>query len=211
MPIYLDTRGNSVLSVAICDRCSRKFPYVDLMPDPNFPGLRVCKDDVDQFDPWRLPAIKTENISLRFPRPDTNIAVDTAQVQTQSSDSIFIEGVPPYSGQQGDLATGPIAEYGNVYVPPVPTPPPATGIPPTVLGVTPNTATYVGGTIVTITGLYLTTTTGVSFGTSSATSIIIVNDRNIVVTTPPHVAGAVDITVTTNYGIGIGAHLFTYS
>jgi len=75
MPVYLDTRGNSVLSVAICDRCSRKFAYVDLMPDPNFPGMRVCKDDLDNFDPWRLPALQTENIALRFPRPDTPLGV----------------------------------------------------------------------------------------------------------------------------------------
>ena len=74
MPVYIDTRGNSVLSVAICDRCSRKFAYVDLMPDPNFPGMRVCKEDLDQFDPWRLPAIQTENIALRFPRPDISVA-----------------------------------------------------------------------------------------------------------------------------------------
>ena len=87
MPVYIDTRGNSVLSVAICDRCSRKFAYVDLMPDPNFPGMRVCKEDLDQFDPWRLPAIQTENIALRFPRPDVSIATG------------------PVSGQQ--VVTGP--------------------------------------------------------------------------------------------------------
>ena len=87
MPVYIDTRGNSVLSVAICDRCSRKFAYVDLMPDPNFPGMRVCKEDLDQFDPWRLPAIQTENIALRFPRPDVSIATG------------------PISGQQ--VVTGP--------------------------------------------------------------------------------------------------------
>lgn len=74
MPVYLDTRGNSVLSVAICDRCSRKFAYTELMPDPNFPGMRVCKDDKDNFDPWRLPARQTENIALRFPRPDVSVA-----------------------------------------------------------------------------------------------------------------------------------------
>jgi hypothetical protein len=74
MPVYLDTRGNSVLSVAICDRCRRKFAYTDLMPDPNFPGMRVCKVDLDNYDPWRLPARQTENIALRFPRPDTDIA-----------------------------------------------------------------------------------------------------------------------------------------
>jgi len=87
MPVYIDTRGNSVLSVAICDRCSRKFAYVDLMPDPNFPGMRVCKEDLDQFDPWRLPAIQTENIALRFPRPDVSVATG------------------PVSGQQ--VVTGP--------------------------------------------------------------------------------------------------------
>ena len=211
MPIYLDTRGNSTLAIAICDRCSRKFPYGDLMPDPNFPGMRVCKEDLDNFDPWRLPAIKTENITLRFPRPDTNIAVDTAQVQTQNSDSIFIEGVPAFSGQQGDLATGPIAEYGNVYVPPTPTPPPVVGQPPVVLGITPNTATSVGGTIVTITGLYLTSATGVSFGTKSVTSIIVINDRTLVVTTPSHPTGVVDIIVSSPYGIGTGSNLFTFS
>ena len=71
MPTFLDTRGKSTLAIAICGRCSRKFPYDELMPDPNYPGLRVCRDDLDQFDPYRLPARQTENITLRFPRPDT--------------------------------------------------------------------------------------------------------------------------------------------
>jgi hypothetical protein len=44
------------------------------MPDPNFPGMRVCAEDKDNFDPWRLPAIQTENIALRFPRPDVSVA-----------------------------------------------------------------------------------------------------------------------------------------
>ena len=71
MSVFLDTRGRSTMAIAICGRCSRKFPYDDLMPDPNFPGLRVCKDDLDEYDPYRLPARQTENITLRFPRPDT--------------------------------------------------------------------------------------------------------------------------------------------
>ena len=96
-PVYLDTRGNSVLSVAICDRCSRKFAYVDLMPDPNFPGMRVCAEDKDNFDPWRLPAIQTENIALRFPRPDVSVATG------------------PVSGQQ--VVTGP-APQGPIDSPP---------------------------------------------------------------------------------------------
>ena len=70
MPVFLDTRGRSTIAIAICGRCSRKFPYDELMPDPNYPGLRVCKDDLDDYDPYRLPARQTEDISLRFPRPD---------------------------------------------------------------------------------------------------------------------------------------------
>jgi hypothetical protein len=71
MPKYLDTRGRGVLSVAICDRCNIKFPYEELRPDPNFPGMRVCSYDLDVYDPWRLPFLPADNnISLRFPRPD---------------------------------------------------------------------------------------------------------------------------------------------
>lgn len=110
MPVYIDTRGNSVLSVAICDRCNRKFAYVDLMPDPNFPGMRVCKDDLDQFDPWRLPAIQPENITLRHPRPDVSVARTDSQLLTQGNlnnsepgDSIFIDGTPPDAGESGDI------------------------------------------------------------------------------------------------------------
>lgn len=70
MPKFLDTTGNPSLAVGICDRCARKFPIGELLPDPNYPGLRVCKDDRDDFDPWRLPARKTENVTVRDPRPD---------------------------------------------------------------------------------------------------------------------------------------------
>lgn len=67
---WLDTRGKTVISVAICDRCHLKKPYVDMVSDPNSPGLRVCKPCSDIFDPWRLPARQTEDISIQHPRPD---------------------------------------------------------------------------------------------------------------------------------------------
>lgn len=71
MPLYLDTRGESTPAVAVCDRCHLKVALVTLISDPNSPGLRVCRDTcVDQYDPWRLPARMTEDISLRYPRPD---------------------------------------------------------------------------------------------------------------------------------------------
>lgn len=74
MPRVLDTHGNTVLSIAICDRCKMKRAYTSLGPDPNFPGLRVCDQGCrDQFDPYRLPARQPEKIALRFPRPDADL------------------------------------------------------------------------------------------------------------------------------------------
>jgi hypothetical protein len=73
MPAFLDTRSRTRVALRICARCSRKFPYDELSQDPNFPGLFVCADDLDQFDPWRLPARAVENITLEYPRPDVHL------------------------------------------------------------------------------------------------------------------------------------------
>ena len=76
MAIFLDPRGHTTFGVAICDRCRFKRFSDELVPDPNYPGLRVCdpgqvRDGCkDQFDPWRLPARQTERITLQFVRPD---------------------------------------------------------------------------------------------------------------------------------------------
>ena len=75
MAKWLDTYGNSVLSIAIFDRCKMKRAYSDIGQDRNLPGLRVCNEGCnDERDPWRLPARPTEKITIRFPRPDADIA-----------------------------------------------------------------------------------------------------------------------------------------
>jgi hypothetical protein len=77
MPRFLDTLGNASLAIFICDRCKMKRAIDEQMPDPNFPGLRVCQNNcADEKDPYRLPARKTERIALRFPRPDVSVATD---------------------------------------------------------------------------------------------------------------------------------------
>jgi hypothetical protein len=76
MPLYIDPTGEPTYGIAICGRCSRKFPLAQLHPDPNTPGLMVCEDDLDEFDPYRLPARQTENISLPFTRPDVPLTYD---------------------------------------------------------------------------------------------------------------------------------------
>ena len=84
--------------MGVCDRCNRKFPYSELQSDPNFPGLRVCPIDRDELDPWRLAARKPETITLRYPRPDVSIAVQTNAVLTQDGQGLGATGT-------GDLAT----------------------------------------------------------------------------------------------------------
>lgn len=66
-------------SIAICDRCNFKYPYQDLRADGNSPGLRVCQTCWDPKNPWNLPPIQPDPISLKYPRPDTPlIAGDTS-------------------------------------------------------------------------------------------------------------------------------------
>ena len=72
MPVegFLDTRGKKWLAVGLCDRCKRKFTLEELWSDRNNPALKVCRDELDEYDPYRLPARTGERIALRFPRPD---------------------------------------------------------------------------------------------------------------------------------------------
>ena len=83
MSIFLDTRGYSTIAIAVCDRCKMKRPQAELRADPNFPGLQVCGQNcADEKDPYRLPARKTERITLRYPRPDVSIATNPNELTT---------------------------------------------------------------------------------------------------------------------------------
>lgn len=91
MPRFLDTTGQSSLAIAICDRCKMKRPYSVMRKDPNFPGLRVCDQGcADNFDPYRLPARKTETINLRFPRPDESVADTDSNLVTDPNGQFII-------------------------------------------------------------------------------------------------------------------------
>lgn len=207
MPVYLDTRGNSVLSVAVCDRCNRKFAYTELMPDPNFPGMRVCKDDLDNFDPWRLPARQTENIALRFPRPDVSVATGPNLLNTQGApntpvqyDNFFIEGSPyGQAGAPGDLSLN--SKY-------ISSPTPLT---PYVYSVAPTTGAQGGGTTVIIQGINFVNITNVKFGGVNATFSIDAPNQ-ITATAPAYaVTGLVDVSVSSTYGTATLHGAFTYT
>ena len=74
MGLWLHTEGDTVVAVAVCDRCKMKRHSTFLVPDPNTPGLRVCKDTcVDVYDPWRLAPRTTEDITVKGVRPEVAI------------------------------------------------------------------------------------------------------------------------------------------
>jgi hypothetical protein len=90
MARFLNTEGNASLAIFICDRCKMKRAIVEAQPDPNFPGLKVCQQGcADDKDPYRLPARKTEKITLQFPRPDVSVAVEDNNLVT-GGDNNFV-------------------------------------------------------------------------------------------------------------------------
>ena len=90
MSLFLDPTGEATYGIAICARCSRKFLLAELQSDPNYPGLKVCRVDLDEYDPYRLPARQPEKISLRFARPDTPIGTDPLGLPTEDDNYFLI-------------------------------------------------------------------------------------------------------------------------
>jgi hypothetical protein len=90
MSIWLDTRGRSTLGIGLCARCSRKMSLDELFSDPNSPGLRVCREDLDNLDPYRLPPRQPDNITLPFVRPDSPLNTDPAGIVTEDDNSFII-------------------------------------------------------------------------------------------------------------------------
>jgi hypothetical protein len=113
MPRFLDTRGNAAIAIFICDRCRMKRPIIEAMPDPNFPGLKVCQNNcADEKDPYRLPARKTERITLQYPRPDVSVAVNPNDLTTQPFGGYVISTeqsgeTPPEDGNQAIIGLQP--------------------------------------------------------------------------------------------------------
>ena len=108
MSLFLNTLKRGQVGIAVCDRCKMKMSIEELGPDPNFPGLRVCRGCTDVFDPWRLPPRSTENITLRYPRPDTAL----------SASILFSVGVGGVMGsfQVGELVIGQLSQVQATFV-----------------------------------------------------------------------------------------------
>lgn len=77
--------------------------------------------------------------------------------------------------------------------------------------ISPATGAAAGGTAVTILGTDFEGTTGVTFGGTPATSVVVVHDGKITCTTPAHAAGAVNVVVQNPDGNDTMTGAFTYS
>ena len=80
---------------------------------------------------------------------------------------------------------------------------------PSISSISPTGGATDGGTVVTLTGTNLNDATGVSFGGTTGILLFVTN-TTIMVITPSHAAGAVDVVVTTPGGTGTIVGGFTY-
>lgn len=90
MSRFTDVRGEPTFGVALCARCSRKFKLAELRPDPNFPALMVCRDDQDEYDPYRLAPRGEDRVTLPFVRPDEPISTSPSGVITEDGDAFLL-------------------------------------------------------------------------------------------------------------------------
>lgn len=87
---FLDTSGRSTLGIGLCARCSRKFPLEELQGDPNYPNLMVCREDSDQYDPYRLAPRPADKIILPFTRPDVPLNTNPSGIITENEEQFII-------------------------------------------------------------------------------------------------------------------------
>lgn len=70
MARFLSPFARRIAAPAVCQRCNFKFYLVDLQPDGDNPGIRVCRQCCDQIDPYKLPPPPPDRIAIPNPLPD---------------------------------------------------------------------------------------------------------------------------------------------
>ena len=90
MSRFIDPSGQPTFGLALCGRCSRKMLLSELSPDPNSPGLMVCRDDLDQYDPYRLAPRAPDQLVLPFVRPDDSVATNPSGLITQDGTEFIV-------------------------------------------------------------------------------------------------------------------------
>ncbi|MEU2823130.1 YncE family protein [Streptomyces bacillaris] len=136
----------------------------------------------------------TNTVSTTIPVGDNPVEV----LADPSGNAVYVSNFYPPSVSVIDPATNTVTGTGTLSA--------ATynldtaQAPPAVTAISPATGTPAGGSTVTITGTHLSGTSAVSFGTTPAADVSVVDDFTVTATVPAHTAGAVDVTVTTPGG-----------
>lgn len=87
---FIDPTGQATYGVGLCGRCSRKLPLAELSPDPNYPNLMVCREDSDDYDPYRLAAKPEDQVVLPFVRPDLPLGTNPSGIITQDGTQFVV-------------------------------------------------------------------------------------------------------------------------
>lgn len=90
MSRFIDPTGQSTFGLALCARCSRKLPLAELSPDPNYPNLMVCREDSDDYDPYRLAPRAEDQVVLSFVRPDLPLSTNPSGVIAQNGTQFIV-------------------------------------------------------------------------------------------------------------------------
>ena len=90
MSRFIDPTGESTYGLGICARCSRKFKLAELTSDPNYPGLKVCRQDVDEYDPYRLAPRVPDQVVLPFTRPDVSLNTNPSGVISEQGTQFVV-------------------------------------------------------------------------------------------------------------------------
>jgi formylglycine-generating enzyme required for sulfatase activity len=109
------------------------------------------------------------------------------------------------AGAAGQAAIRVIASTGTTLAPQ-----PFSYVQQQVASIVPNTGSYTGGTVITITGQYLAGTTGVTIGGVPCTNVVAVSATQVTAVTPAGSVGAMDVVISGSKGTITVPGGFTY-
>ena len=87
---FLPVKTSPNAAIATCGRCRKKMYLSDLRSDPNIPGLRVCRECSDVFDPYRKAPRQPDDIILKNPRLDESLALEGYSIPAPTLEFNFL-------------------------------------------------------------------------------------------------------------------------
>ena len=146
------------------------------------------------------PAVGSESVNATgLPAAVTRVAFLAARNPAMATGSDIGQdygAYDNYTGRSGFI--GPRDPYPDATTPTM------------VMSINPGTGGIAGGTVVTISGLGFTGTTGVTFGGTAGTNIVVGSNNMLTVQAPAKAAGSYDVVVTSPKGVSQSGVKYTY-